>query len=209
MAVTGTILPKRYANVINRHEQKNKILSHATFVGNKQKQTEVGIFFVISNIVSIVTSPTKKMDHNEVHTITDLLQCSRSSAYCQRRTAFTKQEHLIAQVKNTSVKWSIKPRIVRTKKMGKSLRKEKFDWIMKNSNVCQSPITRDNLLIADADTKVKRRVPKRLLECSMRQLHNELIASPDDGGLVGARHAITNHCVTNYHIICYGMSGSN
>ena len=55
----------------------------------------------------------------------------------------------------------------------------------------QSPITRDTLLIAVADTKVKRRVPKRLLECSMRQLHNELIASPYDGGLVGARHDIT------------------
>ena len=53
---------------------------------------------------------------------------------------------------------------------------------MKNSNVRQSPITRDTLLIAEADTKVKRRVPKLLLECSMRQLHNELIASPDDGG---------------------------
>ena len=26
----------------------------------------------------------------------------------------------------------------------------------------------------------------------MRQLHNELIASPDDGGLIGDRHAITN-----------------
>ena len=63
---------------------------------------------------------------------------------------------------------------------------------MKNSNVSQSPITCDTLLIADADTKVKYRVPKHLLECSMRQLHNELIASPDDGGLVGARHAITN-----------------
>ena len=52
----------------------------------------------------------------------------------------------------------------------------------------QSPITRDTLLIADSDTKVKRRVPKLLLECSMRRLHNELIASPDDGGLLGARH---------------------
>ena len=59
----------------------------------------------------------------------------------------------------------------------------------------QSPITRDTLLIADADTKVKRMVPKLLLGCSMRQLHNELIASPDDGGLVGARHAITTYVV--------------
>ena len=66
---------------------------------------------------------------------------------------------------------------------------------MKISNERQSPITRDTLLIADADTKVKRRVPKLLFECSMRQLHNELIASPDDGGLLGSRHAITNDVI--------------
>ena len=29
----------------------------------------------------------------------------------------------------------------------------------------------------------------------MRQLNNELIASPDDGGLVGARHAIANDVI--------------
>ena len=66
---------------------------------------------------------------------------------------------------------------------------------MKNSNMLQSLITRDTLLIADADSKVKRRVPKLLLECSMRKLHNELIASPDDGGLLGARHAKTNDVI--------------
>ena len=38
-------------------------------------------------------------------------------------------------------------------------------------------------------------MPKLLLECSVRQLHNELIASPDDGGLVGAIHAITNYVI--------------
>ena len=102
-----------------------------------------------------MTSPTKKTYHNEVHTIWDLLQCSRSSAYCQQRKASTKRGHLIALVKNTSVKWFIKPFIVRTKKISKVLRKETVDWIMKNSNVHQSPITRDTLLIADADTKSK------------------------------------------------------
>ena len=34
---------------------------------------------------------------------------------------------------------------------------------MKTSNVRQCPITRDTLLIADEDTKVKRRVPKNLI----------------------------------------------
>ena len=93
------------------------------------------------------------------------------------------------------MKWSIKPCIVRTKTVNKALRQELVDWIMKNSNVCQSPITHDTLLIADADTKVKSRVTKLLLECSMRQLHNEFIDSPDDGGLVGARHAIKNYVI--------------
>ena len=83
------------------------------------------------------------------------------------------------------------------------MRKEKIDWIMKNANVRESPITCDTLLIADADTKVKRRVPKLLLECSMRQLHNELIASLDDGGLVGARNAITNDVIISDTMLRY------
>ena len=81
------------------------------------------------------------------------------------------------------------------KKVRKALRQELVDWIMKYSNVRKSPITRDTLLIADADTKVKHRVPKLLLECSMQQLHNELIASPDDVGLLGAIHAKTNDVI--------------
>ena len=75
------------------------------------------------------------------------------------------------------------------------MRQEIVDWIMKNSNVCQYPITRDTLLIADADSKVKCRVPKPLLECSMQQLHNDLIDSPDDGGLLGVRYAKTNYVI--------------
>ena len=74
---------------------------------------------------------------------------------------------------------------------------------MKNSNVRQPPITRDTLLIADADTKVQRRVPKLLLECSIRQFHNELIASLDYGGLVGARHAETNDVIISDTMLSY------
>ena len=104
IAVNGTILTKQYAIVITRHEQKKKILSHATSVGNKRRQTEDIKTFVISNIVSIVTSTSKKTDQNEVNAIRDLLQCSRSSAYRQQRKASTKRGYLIDQVKNTSVK---------------------------------------------------------------------------------------------------------
>ena len=87
-------------------------------------------------------------------------------------------------------------------KISKALRPEIVDWIMKNSNVRQSTIACDTLLIVDADTKVKRRVQKLLLECSMRKLQNELIASPDDGGLLGARHAETNDVIIIDTMLC-------
>ena len=55
---------------------------------------------------------------------------------------------------------------------------------MKNSNVRESPIARDILLITDAESVVKQRVPKLLLECSRQQLRNDLIDSPDNEGLL-------------------------
>ena len=60
---------------------------------------------------------------------------------------------------------------------------------MKNSNLHEPPITRDTLLITYAESGVKHRVLILLLGFSMRQLHNELIASPNDEGLLGSTHA--------------------
>ena len=145
--------------------------------------------------MSIVSYPSKKAD-KKVHAIKDLLQCIMSSAYCQKK-ASTKLGHLISQVQNTEVKWSIKTCIVRRKQFIKASRQKLVEWIMKNSNVRESPIACDTLLITDSESEVKRGVPKILLECSMRQLHNELISSPYYGGLLGPRHADTNNVLKN------------
>ena len=85
--------------------------------------------------MSILSSLSKKADQTEVHAIRDLLQCRISSAYRRGREASTKRGHLIDQVHNTEVKWSIKPCIVITKQISRALRQEIVDWIMKNSNV--------------------------------------------------------------------------
>ena len=77
--------------------------------------------------MSIVSSPSKKTDQNEVNAIQDLLQCSRSSEYRQQKTASTKRGHLISQVNNTAVKWSIKSCIDRTKRVSEELRQEIVD----------------------------------------------------------------------------------
>ena len=73
---------------------------------------------------------------------------------------------------------------------------------MKNSNLRESPISRDTLLIADVESGVKRRVPKLLLECSIRKFHSELIDSPDYRGLLGARHADTNDVIIGDTMLC-------
>ena len=41
--------------------------------------------FVVSNIMSILSSPSKKADQNEVHAIKDLPQCSKPSTYPQNK----------------------------------------------------------------------------------------------------------------------------
>ena len=61
--------------------------------------------------------------------------------------------------------------------------------------MCEYTIACDTLLITYAESGIKRRVPKLLLECSMQQLHNDIIASPYDGGLLGSRHANTNDVI--------------
>ena len=66
------------------------------------------------------------------------------------------------------------------KKVSKALKQKLVEWIMKNSNALEYQIARDILLITDAESRVKHRVPKLLMECSMRLLHIYRIASPDD-----------------------------
>ena len=66
----------------------------------------------------------------------------------------------------------------------------------------ESPIARDTLLITNAESRVKQRVPKPFLEYSMRQLPNELIDSPDDGGLLGSRHSDKNDMIISDTMLC-------
>ena len=74
---------------------------------------------------------------------------------------------------------------------------------MKKSNVRESPIARNTLLITNMESGLKRRVPKLLMGCSMQQLQNETIASPDDGGLLGARNANKNDVIISDTTISY------
>jgi hypothetical protein len=196
---TGAIVPQEYAGVLQQYKQKKKMIADATSVGDKRKLSEDKITFITTSLVVGVHSPSKiiskKESKQELEIIRSIYNCSLPTAYTKRRALVSKRGKLKSNINNKDVKWSVKPCIVRTKKVSDKLRLELTKWILKNANVRQSPIARDTLLIRDTLTQESRRVPKLLLECSMRQLHNELIAPPEDGGLVGARHKDTNEVV--------------
>ena len=67
-------------------------MQHQSVINEKTEDRKT---FVVSNIVSIVSSTSKKSDQNEVHDIKDLLKCSMSSSYCQEKKASTKHGSLI------------------------------------------------------------------------------------------------------------------
>ena len=110
-----------------------------------------------------MSSPSNKIDQNEVNVIQDSLQCSISSVYRQQKSFYKMWTFDRSNQKYSSEMVYQTMHCYNKKKVSKALRKEIVDWILKKSNVCQSPITRDTLLISDADSKLKRSVPKLLL----------------------------------------------
>ena len=191
MKMTGSIMPRKYVCLIEHHEKKKRMIGDAISIGNTKKLPEDRESFVRSNLATIGPSPSQKRNVNDVYVFKDLLGCSLSTAYRRLDQAASTREHLKANINNNQVNWSQKPPILRSKKVSNELRQQVVEWILKNNHVRESPIARDTLLISHTSSTIKQRVPKLLLECSMRQLHNELIASPEDGGLLGARKPYT------------------
>ena len=160
MAVTGTILPKQYANKTTRHEQKKNMLSHATYVGNKQKQGEdKKISYPIlcplchlHQIKQIKTKFTQLRIYLNVAGQVNIVKKGFYKTWTFDRSSRKYRGLMVYQTMHCS-----------NKKVCKELRQKLVDWIMKKSNVRESPIARDTLLITDAESGVKRRVPKLLL----------------------------------------------
>ena len=61
------------------------------------------------------------------------------------------------------------------------------EWIMRHPSVFESPIKNDCVKINVPGEPEPVSVPKLLLACSIRELHNDLAKDPDNGGLAEAR----------------------
>ena len=84
-------------------------------VGDRRTLREKRKKFVISNIVSIVSSTSKKSEQKRSSCNQGFTSMKYARSVSSKNKASTKREHFIAQVRNTEVKWSIKPCIVQKK----------------------------------------------------------------------------------------------
>ena len=83
------------------------------------------------------------------------------------------------------MKWCALPKRKRYTKISNDLCDKLRSWIVNHHSVVTSPIANDTYIVKNEDG-TQGHVPKLLLECSVRELHNDLIKVPEQGGLEGA-----------------------
>ena len=67
-------------------------------------------------------------------------------------------------------------------KVSEPIRRKLYDWIINHHCIIPSPSMDDTLLIQNRNNPLEKiRVPKLLITCSMRELHNDLVAKSSEG----------------------------
>jgi hypothetical protein len=82
--------------------------------------------------------------------------------------------------------WSRKPKRKGFSNVTPDVKLKLRSWIVNHPHVIRSPIVNDTLLVRNPITSLKERVGKLLLEIPVRELHNDLIETPEKGGLAEA-----------------------
>ena len=111
------------------------------------------------------------------------LSLSRSTRYRLFSKCNTIRDKLINNKGN--VKWSsVRKRKRRYPLIHKLLKTMIQEWIIKHPSIVESPIVQDKILVHDKlKGKKTQRVGKYLIQISIRELHNDLIKSKNEGGL--------------------------
>ena len=85
--------------------------------------------------------------------------------------------------------WSSIPKRKEHTKIKEQVKKYLYNWILQHPQVEQSPISNDCLRVSIDGHSEPQLVTKLLLQFSVRELHNIIISTPEEGGLKEARDA--------------------
>jgi hypothetical protein len=149
--------------------------------------------FASSILAGVVNSPDKTSGVS-MRSRGEAIGLVGASGHRQLKQASGKRKRLTR--KEEGLMWSQVAKRKGHSKVTPEIRKKLFQWFLDCEYIIPSPIANDTLLVSNPDRNEKERVSKLLLEITMRELHNLLISSPDEGGLekvleqIGCRTAL-------------------
>ena len=95
-----------------------------------------------------------------------------------------------------TIRWSSVSTRRTFSKISSALKERLHNWILCHSHVMKSPYCQDTLLWRKKDGSIER-VPKILISVSIRELHNDMLTHPSEGGLEGAQDANGNAVISD------------
>ena len=147
MLLKRDIVPKEYATAIHYKKEQTKIIAVKKSNGYSKKLSEDGKKFVDTNPLSIASSPGKKANTHELYGIQSILGRSCITVKRTKHWVSAKRSHLMSVPTYKTIKWAIKPQLFCRKKVDNALIRKIIDWVLHNSNVHDSSIVRNNVLI--------------------------------------------------------------
>jgi hypothetical protein len=139
--------------------------------------------FVESVFVSMASSPDQKTG-NRKKPLIQAMGIPVSTGYRLMANAEKKRRRLSENI--DSVSWSNVQSRKGYSKVSPEVRSKFLEWFMNHPNVVESPIVNETIFVKNIVTGQKERVNKLLLQISIRELHNDMLLPPDQGGFAEA-----------------------
>lgn len=172
-------------------EQLRKIVKDvSTTASTKGRTNDDKAAFLENIITALAPDGTSAAETPSILSTSKLLGLSRSTTRRKLATASKKRKLLLANDNEgeKEVMWSrpLKKRKGFTK-ITQDVRDALCTWVKSHPNVIHSPIANDTILVPVSGQVEKQRVGKLLLEIPIRELHNMMICTQEEGGLPEAR----------------------
>ena len=164
-------------NVLN---QQRRMLERASEKENTRGRSDDQKRSLVESVfVSMAPSPDQNSG-NKKRTLIEAMGIPLSTGYRVMANAENKRRRLPEN--KDGVSWSNVKSRKGYSKVSPEIRFIFLEWFMNHPNVVESPITNETLLVRNLVTGQKERVNKLLLQISIRELHNDMLLPPDEGG---------------------------
>jgi hypothetical protein len=149
--------------------------------------------FVESVFVALAASPEDKKRKNS--TLINALGVPKTTGYRLFETAENKRRRLTQKL--AKVSWSNVEQRQGYAKVSPEIRVKLLEWLLGHPNVVESPIAGETIWVRNLETGEREQVAKLLLQITIRELHNDMLLSPEKGGFKEAKDEVGNVLISD------------